>query len=151
IGTPVDIKSLGSMEAWAHSISRREGLGSVLAGGLPAMLEEFGVEAEQYAPSMVRGMLPYVGPKGPLPWNLFGTMELGQLLDPRGPHVGAGGSPTYFAKRPLEVFPRHLIRMGVPDEAIERILSMKGDGEKGETLKVGRLLKYSHAWFTILG
>jgi aldehyde:ferredoxin oxidoreductase len=151
INAPVDIKSLGSMEAWARIISRREGLGNVLSGGLPAMLEKFGAEAEEYAPSVVRGMLPYVGPKGPLPWNLFGTMELGQLLDPRGPHVGAGGSPTYFARRPLEVFPRHLVRMGVPEEAIERILPKQGDGEKGETLKVGRLLKYSHAWFTMLG
>jgi aldehyde:ferredoxin oxidoreductase len=151
IGIPVELTSLESMETWAYTIARREGLGNVLAGGLPAMLEEFGAEAEQYAPSVVRGMLPYVGPKGPLPWNLFGTMELGQLLDPRGPHVGAGGSPTYFAKRPLEIFPRHLIRMGVPEEAIERILPGESDGEKGETLKVGRLLKYSHAWFTILG
>jgi aldehyde:ferredoxin oxidoreductase len=151
IDAPVDITSLGSMEAWARIIARHEGLGNILTGGLPAMLEEFGAESEQYAPPMVRGMLPYVSPKGPLPWNLFGTMELGQLLDPRGPHVGAGGSPTYFARRPLEVFPRHLIRMGVPEEAIARILPKQSNGEKGETLKVGRLLKYSHAWFTILG
>jgi aldehyde:ferredoxin oxidoreductase len=151
IDAPVDIKSLSSMETWARIISRREGLGNILAGGLPAMMEEFGAESEQYAPSVVRGMLPYVSPKGPLPWNLFGTMELGQLLDPRGPHVGAGGSPTYFARRPLEVFPRHLIRMGVPEEAIVRILPKQGNGEKGEALKVGRLLRYSHAWFTILG
>ncbi|MDD5712357.1 MAG: aldehyde ferredoxin oxidoreductase C-terminal domain-containing protein, partial [Smithellaceae bacterium] len=67
-----------------------------------------------------------------------------QLLDPRGPHVGAGGSPTYFAKRPLHVFPKHLERMGVPEEARARILT---DGK----LDVGRLLKYSHRWFAILG
>lgn len=151
IDAPVDMTSLSSMEHWAWIVVRREGLGNILAGGLPAMLEGFGAEAKQYAPSVVRGMLPYVGPKGPLPWNLFGTMELGQLLDPRGPHVGAGGSPTYFARRPLEVFPRHLIRMGVPEEAIARILPRESDGEKGKVLKVGRLLKYSHAWFTILG
>jgi aldehyde:ferredoxin oxidoreductase len=148
---PVILNSLRSMEAWAHIISTREGLGDVLAGGLHAMLEAFGAEAARHAPYMVRGMLPYVGPKGPLPWNLFGTMELGQLLDPRGPHVGSGGSPTYFAKRPLAVFPQHLARMGVPGEAIGRILPGLGKTGADQDLKVGRLLKYSHTWFTILG
>jgi aldehyde:ferredoxin oxidoreductase len=78
-------------------------------------------------------------------------MELGQALDPRGPHVGSGGSPTYFARRPLEIFPRHLKRMGVPDESFERILPPPAapDGEPG--LRVGRLLRYSHRWFSILG
>jgi aldehyde:ferredoxin oxidoreductase len=151
VDVPVALNSLESMEAWARIISRREGLGNILAGGVPKILKEFDTEAEQYAPSVVRGMLPYVGPKGPLPWNLFGSMELGQLLDPRGPHVGAGGSPTYFAKRPLDVFPRHLIRMGVPHEAVARILPGHDEAGKEPSLKVGRLLKYSHSWFTILG
>jgi aldehyde:ferredoxin oxidoreductase len=78
-------------------------------------------------------------------------MELGQLMEPRGPHVGSGGSPTYFARRPLDVFPRHLERMGVPREAIERILPGIRNPQNGEDLKIGSLLKYSHAWFTILG
>jgi aldehyde:ferredoxin oxidoreductase len=78
-------------------------------------------------------------------------MELGQLMEPRGPHVGSGGSPTYFARRPLEAFPRHLERMGVPREAIERILPGIANPQNGEDLKIGSLLKYSHAWFTILG
>jgi aldehyde:ferredoxin oxidoreductase len=77
-------------------------------------------------------------------------MELGQILDPRGPHVGSGGSPTYFAKRPLDVFPKHMSRMGVPAEAVKRILPGR-DNPAGPRLEVGRLLKYSHAWFTTLG
>ena len=151
IDTPVVLNALSSMEAWARKVSSREGLGDIVAGGLSAMLKEFGEKAQEYAPPIVRGMYPYVGPTAPLRWNLFGTMELGQLLDPRGPHVAAGGSPTYFAKRPLEVFPRHLIRMGVPDAAMERILSKPGDAGREQALDVGRLLKYSHAWFTMLG
>lgn len=94
-------------------------------------------------------MLTYVGPRGPLAWNLFGTMELGQVMDPRGPHVAASGSPTYFAKRSLDVFPHHLRRMGIPEEAIDRILP--GMGTSGQNLKIGRLLKYSHQWFAVLG
>jgi aldehyde:ferredoxin oxidoreductase len=149
IDPEIDLSSLASMEAWARKISFREGLGNILADGFNGILAEFGEETRQYAPYMVKGMLPYAGPRGPLPWNLFGTMELGQALDPRGPHVGSSGSPTYFARRPLDVFPRHLRRMGVSEEAIERILSSKTPQK--EDLQVGRLLKYSHRWFSILG
>ena len=46
---------------------------------------------------------------------------------------------------------RHLERMGVPQEAIERILPGIKDPQNREDLKIGSLLKYSHAWFTILG
>jgi aldehyde:ferredoxin oxidoreductase len=166
-----DMTSLSSMTAWADKVSRREGVGQVLAEGFSGIFSHFGIRAKDLAPDTAKGMLTYVGPKGPLPWNLFGTMELGQVMDPRGPHVGASGSPTYFARRSLDVFPQHLRRMGVPEEAIFRILpglaaSYKsqpvpppdgggmGDGaipESEQALKIGRLLKYSHQWFTILG
>jgi aldehyde:ferredoxin oxidoreductase len=146
-----DVTSLSSMGKWAGRISKREGLGHVLADGFNGMFSHFGSLAEGLAPCTAKGMLTYVGPNGPLPWNLFGSMELGQIMDPRGPHVGAGGSPTYFAKRGLEVFPQHLRRMGVPEEAMGRILSGASAGAPGQELKIGSLLKYSHQWFTILG
>ncbi len=147
----IAIDSLKSMEAWAKKIALREGLGNVLAGGFGRIIEEFGKGAEALAPPLVKGMHPYAGPGSALPWELFGTMELGQVLDPRGPHVGSGGSPTYFATRPMDVFPKHLTRMGVADEAIPRILPgyLLPDGET--KLNVGRLLRYSHGWFTTLG
>jgi aldehyde:ferredoxin oxidoreductase len=143
--------SLDSMLNWSRKIAFREGLGDILAGGFNAIIEEYGENSKQYAPTMIKGMHPYTGPGSAMPWNLFGTMELGQMLDPRGPHVGSGGSPTYFAKRPLEVFPKHFERMGVPLDAYDRIIPMLAEPEKEQTLNVGRLLKYSHSWFTILG
>jgi aldehyde:ferredoxin oxidoreductase len=150
-GTPeIDYASLASMEAWARKIAFREGLGDVLAGGFEAIINAFGPDSVPYAPYISRGMHPYVGPKAPIPYDLFGTQELGQALDPRGPHVGAGGSPTYFARRPLEVFPKHLRRMGVPEEAIARIVQ-PADSPAEENLKIGSLLKYSHRWFSTLG
>jgi aldehyde:ferredoxin oxidoreductase len=148
--TKILLDSLHSMETWARKISFRQDLGNVLADGFKGMLKEFGQEAQQYAPPLVKGMHPYAGPGAALSWDLLGTMELGQVLDPRGPHVGASGSPTYFAKRPLEVFPRHLTRMGVSEEAIERILPGFGSPGRQPGLKVGRLLKYAHGWFSIL-
>jgi aldehyde:ferredoxin oxidoreductase len=147
----IAIHSMTSMESWARKISFRQGLGEILADGFGRIIDEFGEDAKQYAPSLIKGIHPYAGPGSALPWHLFGTMELGQLMEPRGPHVGSGGSPTYFARRPLDVFPRHLERMGVPREAIERILPGIRNPQNGEDLKIGTLLKYSHAWFTILG
>jgi len=147
----IRLDSLVSMESWAGRITHREGLGERLATGFGGILEELGEPARACAPALLRGMHPYAGPGSALPWELFGTMELGQVLDPRGPHVGSGGSPTYFARRPLEVFPRHLERMGVPEEAVRRILpGTCGDGGEA-SLDVGRLLRYSHGWFAILG
>ncbi len=147
----INVASLDSMETWARKISHREGLGAVLAEGCKGIINEFGEQARPYAPAIIKGMHPYAGPGSALPWDMFGTMELGQVLDPRGPHVGSGGSPTYFAKRPLEVFPRHLSRMGVHDAAIARILPGMGSPGREQGLRVGTLLKYSHAWFATLG
>jgi len=146
----IAVESLGSMEAWAGKIARREGLGDVLADGFPGAIEAFGEKAEALAPALVKGMHPYAGPGAALPWHLFGTMDLGQVLDPRGPHVGSSGSPTYFARRPLEVFPKHLDRMGVPEDEIARLLPQGDEGEI-EGLSVGGLLRHSHRWFAILG
>ena len=148
----IDLASHESMRVWARRIALRQGTGDLLAGGFSAILDRFGEKASEHAPSLAKNMLTYVGPRGPLPWGLMGTMELGQALDPRGPHVGASGSPTYFEKRPLSVFPKHLARMGVPPEAMARILpgtDMPGGEPTG--LSVGRMLKYSQVWFAILG
>jgi aldehyde:ferredoxin oxidoreductase len=124
----------------------RKGTGNLLADGFTVLLEKLGPRAKPHAPALIKGIHPYAGPGAALPWDRFGTMELGQVLDPRGPHVGSGGSPTYFAVRPLSVFPKHLQRMGVPETAWDRIL-----GTDRDELHVGRLLRYSHAWFAILG
>ncbi len=147
----IEPNSLASMEAWARKISFREGLGDVLAQGFNGIIEEYGEAAARLAPALVKGMHPYAGPGSALAWDRFGTMELGQVLDPRGPHVGSGGSPTYFATRPLEVFPKHLSRMGVQPEAIDRIVKGAANPDQQQQLNVGTLLRYSHAWFTILG
>ncbi len=145
------VDSLESLAAWAGKISRREGLGDVLADGFEGILKEFGEEALKCAPSMVKGMHPYAGPGSAISWPLFGTMELGQVLDPRGPHVGSGGSPTYFAKRPLDVFPRHFERMGIPTDAFEKIMIDRNSPDGEKKLRIGTLLKYSHSWFSTLG
>ncbi len=146
---PIVINSLSSMTAWAEKTAMRKGAGEELASGFAGLLTKYGDRAAACAPALVKNMHPYTGPDSALPWDLFGTMELGQITEPRGPHVGSGGSPTYFAKRPLDLFPRHLERMGVPKEAIPRILPANAGDKPG--LNVGTLLAYSHRWFSTLG
>jgi aldehyde:ferredoxin oxidoreductase len=41
--------------------------------------------------------------------------------------------------------------MGVPEEAFERILPGWGAADAKPALRVGRLLRHSHRWFSILG
>ena len=142
----IDLKSLSSMMAWVKKVAYREGTGDLLADGILSAAERIGPAAEEHVGILIKGIKPYVGPGSAIPWDRFGTMELGQVLDPRGPHVGSGGSPTYFSLRPLNIFPKHLKRMGIPDSAIVRIL-----GTNCDQLNVGRLLRYSHAWFATLG
>ena len=142
----IDLTSFDSMSAWAKRIAFRHGTGDLLADGFTAVMQTLGPDAKDHTPALIKGIHPYAGPGAALPWDRFGTMELGQVLDPRGPHVGSGGSPTYFALRPLAVFPKHLKRMGVSEDAMDRIL-----GPDRDQLHVGRLLRYSHAWFAILG
>jgi aldehyde:ferredoxin oxidoreductase len=136
----IDFSSLDSMLYWAEKIAFRRDFGNKLAEGTGNLVKELNLSKTR---SLIKGLRAYVTPSGFLTWNLFGTMELGQLLDPRGPHVGSGGSPTYFAKRSPDRFRKHLLRMGIPVNKVDEILR---DG-----INIGKLLCYSHTWFTILG
>lgn len=129
---------------WIEKVATRRGLGDVLAEGVDVIVEEFGRKSEEFAPPTCKGLTAYVGPDQALPWEFMGTMELGLILEPRGAHVASGGSPTYFARRPLEKFPRLLGKFGVPEEALERIIPGLED------LKVGMLLKYSQDNFAVM-
>jgi aldehyde:ferredoxin oxidoreductase len=153
---------LESLEKWAGRIANREGFGDILAEGLPGTIDKFGRESQRFAPPMSKGLSVYSGPTGPLFWDRFGTMELTQLVNPRGAHVAAGGSPTYYATRPLEKFPTHFDRMGVPESAVERILPQPRCWQWGlkfglvspedkAGLNVGRLTRYSEDWLSVLG
>jgi len=150
-----DVESLAE---WARKIAYREGVGDVLAEGSRAVINEFGKESEKFAPPMAKGLTTYIGPGI---WDRFGTLELDQILSPRGSHVGSGGSPTYFTVRPLEQFITHFDRMGIPEDAVKRIMPEPRDWpwgvqtglvspEEKMGLNVGRLTRYSEDWFTAL-
>ncbi|MDY6964506.1 MAG: aldehyde ferredoxin oxidoreductase N-terminal domain-containing protein [Halobacteriota archaeon] len=124
--------------------SYRQGFGDILAEGLCGIVKRFGDELEEYT-SIIKGMSFVVDPK----MMRLGTIEFEQIVNPRGPQVASGGSPTYFAPgRPLDSFRTHFDRTGIPEDAIDRIFIPP---EEKMGFSVGRLTRYSEDWFTVLG
>lgn len=87
----IDVTSCHSMISWAKKVAYRKGTGDLLADGVLTAIERIGPAAKEHAGILIKGIKPYAGPGSAIPWDRFGTMELGQVLDPRGPHVGSGG------------------------------------------------------------
>ncbi|MFX1450541.1 MAG: aldehyde ferredoxin oxidoreductase C-terminal domain-containing protein, partial [Promethearchaeota archaeon] len=118
--------------------------GDILADGFEGLIKRFGKEAIKKIP-LVKNQNLILDPKM---FNL-GTMEFEQFVSPRGSHDAAGGSPTYFAPgRKLDDFRTHFDRMGIPEEAMDRIFKPP-IAEMG--FSIGRLTRYSEDWFTALG
>jgi aldehyde:ferredoxin oxidoreductase len=133
-----------SLKDWMRKITYREGVGDILADGYNRIIDHFGPKSKEFSPATNKGLITYISPKGPLAWGYMGTMELGQVLGIRGPHAAPGGSPTYFALRPLEKFPRLLDKIGIPQDKIEEILpNMDG-------LNLGKLLKFTYDNFMVM-
>lgn len=117
-------------------IAQREGMGEVLADGFPGLLREFGDAAKRLAPHN-KGRYAIWDPR----IRVLGTMEFGELTNPRGAHLQSGGSPAYAPGKTLQDFVRHADRMGAPPEAVERV--------EQEGFNPGRYTKYSEDWFSL--
>jgi aldehyde:ferredoxin oxidoreductase len=70
-------------------------------------------------------------------------MEFEQVVNPRGPQSAASGSPTYLPDMPLELFKRHVQRMGASEEVMKRVF----DAPLG--FSPGRLTRVSEDWYTL--
>ncbi|MHA1377051.1 MAG: aldehyde ferredoxin oxidoreductase N-terminal domain-containing protein [Candidatus Helarchaeota archaeon] len=133
-----------TLEILLNKISYRQGFGNILADGFNGLIKKYGKEAVKKVP-LVKHQSLILDPKM---FNL-GTMEFEQFISGRGSHDAAGGSPTYFAPgRKLESFRTHFDRMGIPENAMDRIFTPP---VKEMGLNVGRLTRYSEDWFTALG
>ena len=130
---------------WLRKIAMKEGFGALLADGFDAVVAEYGESAREYLPSVSKGLTAYSGVRGPLFWNLLGTMEFGMAVHMRGPAAAPGGSTPLYNTRgaDIEWIKRHFDRIGIPDEAVSRILS----GKRGMKINVGRLTKYGQEFF----
>ena len=115
----------------------REGLGDALADGIAGAAQRIGRGAEQQV-IHIKGHGIVLEPRT----SSLGTMEFEQIVNPRGAHIAPGGSPSYAPGRPPSDFVRHGQRMGVPREALERIVGQ-------DSFNVGRLTRYSEDWYSL--
>jgi aldehyde:ferredoxin oxidoreductase len=118
-------------------IAAREGIGSVLADGFEHLGKTFGRDFE----SQIKGMDFIFDGRA---YHL-GTYEFEQVVNPRGGHQHAGGSPTYGVKNiPVETLRNFCQTIGVPSFSMEKIFS-------NNNFNVARLTKHCEEWFSVFG
>jgi aldehyde:ferredoxin oxidoreductase len=115
----------------------RQGFGELLAEGLVGAAQRIGRRAEGYG-EHIKGHSVVYDPR----LRGLGTMEFEQITTPRGAHVAAGGSPSYQPGRPLADFVRHGERMGIPKEALKRVVG-------STSFNPGRYSRYSEDWYSL--
>jgi aldehyde:ferredoxin oxidoreductase len=113
-------------------------IGEAFSRGWRGAFELFGEDTRRYA-ILVRDQDCLYDPRV----SGMGTMEFEQIVSPRGPTSASAGSATYVPGLPRERLHRLTARMGVGDEALERIFPPAGG------MNVGRLTRYSEDWFSL--
>ena len=118
-------------------IVRRDGIGAVLAQGVRSASKQIGKGSEKYAVH-VKGLSPTMDLRGSRTVDdsepyLF-LENFGQLVDPRGAHHARSWSITYVPRK-LESIRRYAFSIGVPAEAVDRIVT-------GSQWNLPRLLKW---------
>jgi aldehyde:ferredoxin oxidoreductase len=75
----------------------------------------------------------------------LGTYEFEQVVNPRGGHQHAGGSPTYGTRNiPIEMLRDFCQTIGVPSSCMEKIFL-------NNEFNVARLTKHCEDWFSVFG
>ncbi len=116
-------------------IAAREGIGDVLADGFEHLGQTFGRDFE----SQIKGMDFIFDPR----CYRLGTYEFEQVVNPRGGHQHAGGSPTYGARNvPIETLRNFCQAMGVPASSMNKIFSHND-------FNVARLTKHCEEWYSV--
>ena len=117
-------------------IANREGIGTVLADGFEHLGKIFGKDFE----SQVKGMDFIFDGRA----YRLGTYEFEQVVNPRGGHQHAGGSPTYGSKNvSVEILKAFCQSMAVPSTSMENIFYSDND------FNVARLTKHCEEWYSV--
>lgn len=141
--TGLDWKNeIESMIKLIEMIVFRKGFGNILADGWKKLGENYENIIDKM--NIIKGLDIVFEPR----LLRLGTMEFEQVVNPKGAHVASGGSPTYVGiGMSKEKFQNHFARMGIPEDAINRIFS---PSRKEMIINVGRITRYSEDWYTIL-
>jgi len=134
VGFPLD-RSFAAAERLIKAIAMREGIGDLLAQGFSTYEKNFGrrFDAQIKGADFIFDARSYG----------LGTYEFEQIVNPRGAHQHAGGSPTYGAKNhPVSGMRDFCRTIAVPDEAAAAIF------EDPTTFNVARLTKHCEDWYS---
>lgn len=118
-----------------NQIAAQEGIGAILAEGFEHLGNTFGRDFE----SQIKGMDFIFDAR----CYRLGTYEFEQVVNPRGGHQHAGGSPTYGARNvPIETLENFCQAMGVPASSMNKIFSHND-------FNVARLTKHCEEWYSV--
>jgi len=120
-----------------HMISHREGFGDLLAEGGLRVAQRIGGGAEKHLVH-IKGCAPFIEPRV----DSFHSMAFSQMVHPGRTHYAPGGIGIYMSGRSIDMHISHARRIGIPDEAIERIFT-------ADSYNVGRLTKYAYDWYSL--
>jgi len=121
----------------AEMTAFRKGFGKIVAEGLVGAIQKLGKRAEEHIVH-IKGHAIVRDPR----LSSLGTMEFEQITTPRGAHVSAAGSPSYDPGRDLSDFARHGERMGMPKDALNRVVG-------STSFNPGRYSRYSEDWYSL--
>lgn len=142
-----DLEGLDEMEPeerfikLAKKMAFREGIGDVVADGLPGIVKRFGKECEKFGVYIKGSDVGFDFRKTKL-----GTMQLDMVVAPGGPNNGKGGmlNPGKFdPSASIESFKKHAKFIGVDSESLKRIL------DSPFKVNMGRLLRHTQDFYTI--
>ena len=126
-----------------EQIAFREGIGDVLADGIPAIIKKFGKECEKYAIA-IKGENPQSDARA----HILSPSLFTQIVSPEGGgsrQPGITGTPDHFAVGELQdQWRAYCQQINVPKEAVNRIF----EGSRG--YNVGRMTKYCEEFYALL-
>jgi aldehyde:ferredoxin oxidoreductase len=117
--------------------ANREGIGDVMAEGPLGAVQKIGGDAESHA-IHIKGCAPFIDPRA----DSMNTMALAQMVHPGRANYACGGSGIYMQGRPIEQFLSHARRMGIPEDAIDRIFT-------ADSFNVGTYTKHTEDWYSL--
>jgi aldehyde:ferredoxin oxidoreductase len=119
-----------------EQIAYRDGIGSKLAEGFETYGQYFGRTFE----SQIKGCDFIFDARN----YRLGTYEFEQVVNPRGGHQHAGGSPTYGARNvSIDILKSFCKAIEVPPSSIEKIFFSENE------FNVARLTKHCEDWYSV--
>ena len=123
----------------ARMVAYREGIGDLFAEGMVEACRRIGKGAENYVVH-TKGRPFFYDPR--IKGEGLGTLEMNELVDPRGGMIREGFSASGWLGRPPQLFAKLGQRQGMPEEALRRII-----GE--DSVNLARYTRYTQDWASV--